>query len=140
MSEVSKTATSITLAVNATSVVDLYGVGFELVWNPAFLRYESAAEGSFLAMGNANTTFAAELVDVQPGPGEDRQQGRLSVGVTRLNEVPGMSGSGQLLTVTLSSVASGTTSASFEATQAFDSGGTRITGMTFAGGTLNVRR
>ena len=140
LTEVSKTPTSITVAVNANSVTDLFGVGFDLVWNPAFLHYQSAAEGSFLRAAGIATAFTAELVDVEPGPGEDRQQGRLAIGVGRLNAVPGVSGSGQLATVTFTSVASGTTGMSFEAIQPFDSTGTRITAMSFAGGTFTVRR
>ena len=139
LSEVSRTSSSITLGVNANSVTDLYGIGFDLVWNPAFLSYRSASEGTFLASGGRSTTLVADLADTDPGPGVNREQGRLKVAVSRLGAVPGATGSGMLLSVVFDAVSAGTTGISFEATVAFDSTGAMMP-ISFSGGSVNVRR
>ena len=67
-------------------------------------------------------------------------QGRLAVGVYRLGNVGGVGGSGELMRVTFTSVASGGTGISFEAFGATQPNGNAIPGVTFSGGSASVQR
>ena len=135
----SSSANSVTIDVVATQVNDFYGAGFDVVWDPSILTWTSASEGSFLNMDGTSTTFAAMLADVLPGPGEDFQQGRLNVGLSRVGLVPGNTGSGTVAVLTFQSVASGSTSVGFEAFFNSTSSGGDVSGLQWIGGTASVR-
>ena len=79
-------ATVFVLDVEAQTVTDLYGVSFVLKYPDDLLGFRrgSASEGPFL-----NGSFRTELIVKQRSPGE------LTVGISRINEVPGATGSGE---------------------------------------------
>lgn len=113
------------LAVEARQVSSLYGVAFDLGYPASILSYEGATVGDFL--GQDGFQVSLQVAD---------ETGNLIVGVTRLGDVPGASGSGMLLTLRFRAVGSGTGSLSFSRTQAVDADGRPIGGVTFVGGTV----
>lgn len=135
----SSSASVLTLNVVATEVNDFFGVGFDLVWNPDILTFQSASRGSFLSADNNTVDFAAMLADIEPGPGETIDPGRLTVGTTRLFPAPGNNGSGVIATLTFGAGTTGSTGMSFEAFSGFNSSGGDVSGLNFAGGNATVR-
>ena len=122
-------ATVFVLDVEAQEVTDLYGVSFVLSYPNSLLSFRrgSATEGPFL--GGSRT----ELIVKQRSPGE------LTVGLSRINEVPGVSGSGLLLSLEFETRSSGSGSMSLTDEAAVDSVGQQQVDVNFIGGTVNVR-
>lgn len=100
----------LSLQVSASQVTGLYGVAFDLRFPSAALDFDGFDEGTLLGSGGADTSI--QVVEAPPG--------NLVVGATRLNTVPGVNGSGVLLTLHFNSVASGNGSIVFDGPQAFD--------------------
>lgn len=122
-------ATVFVLNVEVTSVTDLYGVGFVLKYPNNLLGYRkgSAQEGSFLAGERV------ELIVKQRSPGE------LTVGISRIREVPGVSGTGVLLSLEFDTRNAGSGSMNLSDEVAVDSVGQAQEDVNFIGGTVNVR-
>ena len=123
-------ATVFVLNVEVNSVTDLYGVGFVLKYPNNLLGYRkgSATEGPFLT-GNERV----ELIVKQRTPGE------LTVGISRIREVPGASGSGVLLSLEFDTRNAGSGSMNLSEEVAVDSVGQAQEDVNFVGGTVNVR-
>lgn len=122
-----QTTTSIVIEVRANSVQDLYGVAFDLSFPANLLRLDASARGAFLG-DESSTTLAL----AQPTPGN------LVVGLSRLGTLPGVSGSGVLLTLRFSSIGSGSGAFSFSRNSAFGPSGAALTGLSWAGGSVQV--
>jgi len=121
--------TTLSLEVRTTGVQDLYGVAFHLAYPVAALRLTGHAEGSVLnAGGTVPTSF--QIVDSPPG--------NLVVGLTRLGRVAGTGAAGTLMTLQLTAAASGNGSLAFSNNVASDSQGNVISGLTWAGGSVQV--
>ena len=117
------------IEVRTTGVQDLYGLAFHLAYPVAALRFTGATEGSVLnAGGTVPTSF--QIVDSPPG--------NLVVGLTRLGRVSGTGASGTLMTLQLTAAASGTGNLAFSSNLASDSLGNVISGLTWAGGSVQV--
>lgn len=121
------TATNLVVEVRANSVQDLYGVAFDLSFPSTLLRLDTSTRGAFLG-DEGNTTLAL----VQPTPGN------LVVGLSRLGTLPGVSGSGVLLTLRFTSIGSGSGAFTFSRNSAFGSSGAALTGLSWAGGSVQV--
>jgi len=80
---------SFTVNINISGVVDLYGWEFKLRWNNSVLDAVEVTEGPFLK-GGSNTFFTFTI---------NNTAGYILVDCTLLGNVPGVSGSGILLTV-----------------------------------------
>jgi hypothetical protein len=120
---------TLSLEVRTTGVQDLYGVAFHLAYPVAALRFTGHTEGSVLnAGGTVPTSF--QIVDSPPG--------NLVVGLTRLGTVAGTGASGTLMTLQLTAAASGTGNLAFSSNVASDSQGNSISGLTWAGGSVQV--
>lgn len=122
-------ATVFVLDVEAQTVTDLYGVSFVLNYPNSLLSFRkgSATEGPFL---DGSRT---ELIVKQRSPGE------LTVGLSRINEVPGESGSGLLLSLEFTTRSSGSGSMRLTDEAAIDSVGQQQLDVNFIGGTVDVR-
>lgn len=118
------------LDVRASQISNLFGINLELNYPSAVLRYAAASEGDFLAGTNADTSF----VVAEPA------QGELVIGLTRLRDVQGRSGSGVLCTLEFTLPASGTGSLTFVETEAFGPQGTLKPGVTWLSGSVQVTR
>lgn len=121
--------TTLTIEVRTTGVQDLYGLAFHLAYPVAALRYTGATEGGVLNAGGTVPT-AFQIVDSPPG--------NLVVGLTRLGRVSGTAASGTLMTLQLTAAASGTGNLAFSSNVASDSLGNVISGLTWAGGSVQV--
>jgi Cohesin domain len=120
---------TLALEVRTTGVQDLYGLAFHLSYPVAALRFTGATEGTVLnAGGTVPTSF--QIVDSPPG--------NLVVGLTRLGRVSGTAASGTLLTLRLTAAASGSGNLAFSNNVASDSGGNAISGLGWAGGSVQV--
>jgi hypothetical protein len=121
--------TTLSLEVRTTGIQDLYGLAFHLAYPVAALRLTGHTEGSVLnAGGTVPTSF--QIVDSPPG--------NLVVGLTRLGKVSGTAASGTLMTLQLTAAASGTGNLAFSSNVASDSQGNVISGLAWAGGSVQV--
>ena len=118
------------LAVETQSVTDLYGVSFVLEYPTDLLSFRkgSANEGAFL-----NGSFDTELLVRQ------RSSGELTVGISRIGEEPGATGSGLLLTLEFDTRNSGTGTLTLSEEAAVDSFGQQQVDVTFIGGSIQIR-
>lgn len=118
----------VTLEVRLTQVTDVFDISFDLVYNGGLLEFSSFQEGDFFNSDGASTSAQA----AEAGPG------RLVVGVTRLGAVPGISGSGKVISLTFVAQAAGTTGMNFQRGVLEDSNGNVIGGVTWNGGQIRV--
>lgn len=117
------TASTLVLEVRASSVTDLYGVAFDLIYPNQLLQFVSLQQGPFLQGATAQN---AVLPD------------RLVIGLSRLGAVPGENGSGVLMTITFRAVGAGQGSFTFSKNLAANSQGQAIPGVTWSAGTVRV--
>jgi hypothetical protein len=130
LQQVSTTSNTVVIEVRMTQVNGVFAASFDLVYSSTVASFVSASEGTFLNSGGATT----QLIVNSTTPG------RVIVGLSRLSASSGgASGSGTLMTVTLRSVAVGTTGVSFENARLGNPSGTQIAGVVFSGGTIDVR-
>jgi hypothetical protein len=119
-------ANTLLLEVRAGSVTDMYGLAYDLTYPSGALQYVRATPGPLLAAGS-----------VQAAPATP---GRLVVGGTLLGPVSGFSGSGVLMTLEFSALASGEGSFVFSAQRAVSSNGDSMSNLTWVGGSVRVTR
>lgn len=117
------TTTALDLEIRADGVSDLYGLAFDLSYPSAQLRFEGFTEGGFLAGAGTSTSLQV----VRDG------DGRLVVGFTRLGAAAGVSGSGLLVVVRFSVVASGQGNLVFLRNRSFSPAGTVQNGVSWLG-------
>jgi hypothetical protein len=115
------------LDLRAQQVADLYGVAFDLTF-PANLRYDSASEGTFLSAGGATTSLQVSEAN-----------NRLTVGLTRLGGLNGVSGDGALVSLRFSAVAAGSGSLAFVGPNAYNANSSAYT-VQWVGGAVAVVR
>lgn len=85
---------TVCVQVDVADVTDLYAASFDVNYNPAVLDYTGTTEGTFLsADGQVTTTLQASVLD------GDESTGQIVVGLSRLGEVAGVTGSGNLATL-----------------------------------------
>jgi Cohesin domain len=123
------TNSTLVLEVQASQVQDLFGVAFNLSYPSQLLRFEGATEGTFLSEGGAVSTSLQAV---------ESPTGTVVLGLSRFGAVPGVRGSGTLVTLRFSAVSSGTGSFTFSRNTAVSSTGTSISGFTWTGGTVKV--
>ncbi len=127
LSLTSSTAEAFTLALMASEVTDLFGYGVDITFDPAVVMFDTATMGTFL--DGEGITVTTQITE---GP-----VGTLVIGQSRVGAVPGMSGSGTLVSLDFRSVAPGTSTLSTSNAGAFDSTGAAMT-TEFFGGTATV--
>jgi hypothetical protein len=118
------------LEVVASDVEDLYGVAFDILYPATALDFVRVEEGSFLSAEGIGTTLQVA----------DDGSGTLIIGLTRLGEADGVSGSGVLMTVTFQAAGNGGGSLVFDQERAVNRRGATIPGVTWAGGSVTVQR
>jgi hypothetical protein len=129
LTRVSSDATSIVLSLEATSVTDLYGVAFDLRYPAAALAFDDATEGTFLDQNGAVDTS----LQVAESP-----SGTVVVGLSRLGQVAGRTGTGSLLRLEFTRRAAGSGDLTFADNQAFNANGTVIAGVQWSAGRVVV--
>ncbi|MFC1810510.1 cohesin domain-containing protein, partial [Patescibacteria group bacterium] len=99
---------SFTLTVSVANVTDLLSYGFDITYDPLILAYTSATEETFLNEGGAVSTAFNEGL-------ENGTQGKVVIGGSRLTVPPtGISGSGDLFTLSFDALSSGSTTLAFD--------------------------
>jgi hypothetical protein len=129
LTRVQSSQTSITLSLEATSVTDLYGIAFDLAYPSAALRFDAITEGSFLDQSGAIDT-SLQVAENPPGT--------LIVGLSRLGQVAGRSGTGSVLRLEFSRVAAGSGDLTFANNRAFNATGAVISGVQWSAGQVVV--
>ena len=109
-------------------MVDLYGIAFDLTFPSNLLNFVGVTEGTFLSGGSVDTSL--QVAQNPPGT--------LVVGLSRLGQVAGRSGTGSLLSIEFSRAQAGQGSFGFVNNQGFDSTGAAIATLQWSGGTVNV--
>jgi len=108
-------------------MTNLYGVAFDLLFPTEILNFTVATEGAFL--GGTSTSLQFE----QTSPG------RLVVGMSRLGNAPGASGSGVVLSLEFASKGvAGSGTFRYERNSAVTPTGAPIAGVAWGGGTVAV--
>jgi len=99
---------SISLTVSIANVTDVLSFGFDITYDPLVLAYTGATENSFLnESGSTSTAFNEGLEDGNPG--------KIIIGNSRLTTPPsGVSGSGDLFTLSFDAISSGSTTIAFD--------------------------
>jgi len=111
----------------AQGMTNLYGVAFDVLFPSEILNFTVATQGAFL--GGTGTSLQFE----QTAPG------RLVVGMSRLGNAPGASGSGVVLSLEFASRgAAGSGTFRYERNSAFTPTGAPISGVTWGGGSVTV--
>lgn len=119
-------ATTLILEVRAISVADVYGVAFDLRYPSNLLQFVRATPGGLLEAGSVQAAAAGE--------------GNLVVGASRLGEVPGVTGSGTLLTLEFTALTAGDGTFSFARNSALDPDARSLPGVTWAAGSVRIIR
>jgi hypothetical protein len=122
------TANRLDLDIQLTSVTDVSSMAFDLTFNPGVLSYVMFTEGTFF-----NSDGEAVSVLVQENPA-----GRLIVGVARLGDVGGVSGSGVALTLTFNGAGNGNSTLGFENRSLLDPDLNAVDGVQWFGGSAAV--
>ena len=115
--------------VNIADAVDLYAFGFDLVFDPSVLAAQSATEGAFLATGGA-TFFLPGFIDNVGGSVTFNAD-------SLIGAIPGVSGSGTLVTFDFLAIGSGISGLGLENTTFLDSSLSDLP-VTLEGGTVSV--
>jgi general secretion pathway protein D len=123
-------ATTFVLQVNADQMTGLYGAGFDLTYPTAQLSYVSAEEGPFLNADGSPTSL--QVTETAPGT--------LVVGVTRLGNISGASGSATVVRFVFAVQSAGTGSLLFTNTSAFGPNGAARGDIGWFGGSVRVIR
>jgi general secretion pathway protein D len=80
-----------TVEVKADGVKELYSAPFNLIYDPIFAEFVSAAEGNFLKQDGKPTTFSAL---------NDPAGGKVAVTLRRNGDVGGVTGNGTIMSAT----------------------------------------
>jgi hypothetical protein len=82
-----------TIPITVRNIEDLYSVNFDLLFDPAVVRLVSVTDGGFLGSDGQSVSLQTAATDTS-----------ISVGVTRLGRVGGVSGEGSLATLVFSTL------------------------------------
>ncbi len=120
---------AVRVLIGPTTSMDVYGIKFDVVFDPAVLAFDGPAiEGNFLNQDGNPTVVEAGVQPSEPG--------RLVVSVSRLGLAGGVGvaiGEKTVVTLPFMGVASGSTMLTFENDEAVDSTRTPIAAIQFSG-------
>lgn len=99
---------AITLTVSISNASDVLSYGFDILYDPTILAYTGATEDIFLNEANSVSTSFLEGL-------ENGTQGKIIIAGSRLTVPPtGISGSGNLFTLSFDAIANGSTTITFD--------------------------
>gem|GEM_PF-4071955 len=93
-----------TIRVKIDNGSNVFAVPFDISYNPDILEATGLHEGSYLKKDGGQSTFLTST---------DRNKGKITVGLTRLGRIGGVSGSGTLMSIDFRALKRGTTLLSF---------------------------
>jgi hypothetical protein len=120
------TATTLVLELRANQVTDLYGVAYNFTYPATQLQFTRVTAGPLLNGGAVQAAVSSP--------------GTLIIGGTHLGVTPGATGSGVVMTIEFSALASGSGSFAFARNSALDSTGAAIPGLTWLAGSVTVTK
>ncbi|MEK7274132.1 MAG: cohesin domain-containing protein, partial [Candidatus Desantisbacteria bacterium] len=95
----------VTVKVMVDKVAGLYGASFDILFDPSLLRGINITEGNFLSQDGLQTSFLRTI---------DNKNGKVIIGISRLEKVKGISGSGTLCSITFKTMGQGITTLGFD--------------------------
>jgi len=118
----------LTLSVRMVEVQNVYGAAFEISYPQNLVRFSNFSQGGFLSGDGAPVS-----IQVAENP-----VGNLIIGATRLGNVGGISGTGDLLLLNFNAVAPGSGRMNFRNASLRDPANNVIPGVQFIGGNVQV--
>ncbi len=93
-----------TVHVRIDNGSNVFAIPFDINYDPNILEVTGLREGAYLKKGGGQTTFLNSV---------DKARGKITVGLTRLGRIGGVSGSGSIMSVDFKALRRGTASLSF---------------------------
>lgn len=98
---------TISRTVRIENASNAFYVAFDILYNPAVLQYVNAKQGSFMDNDGADATSMQAVLQSDTTVQNGVKLKRITIGLTRLGDIGGMSGSGTLVSVTFFAIGSG---------------------------------
>lgn len=98
---------TISRTINIENASNAFYVAFDILYNPAVLQFVNAKEGSFMDKDGADATSMQSVLQSDTTVQNGVKLKRLTIGLTRLGDIGGVSGSGTLVSVTFFAIGSG---------------------------------
>jgi general secretion pathway protein D len=102
-----------TVQVRIDNGSNVFAIPFDIDYDPNILEVTGLREGAYLKKGGGQTTFLNSI---------DKARGKITVGLTRLGRIGGVSGSGAVMSVDFKALRRGTASLSFGNGKPMDAG------------------
>jgi hypothetical protein len=102
-----------TVQVKIDNGSNVFAIPFDINYDPNILEVTGLREGAYLKKGGGQTTFLNSI---------DKARGKITVGLTRLGRIGGVSGSGAVMSVDFKALRRGTASLSFTNGKPMDAG------------------
>jgi hypothetical protein len=102
-----------TVQVRIDNGSNVFAIPFDINYDPNILEVTGLREGAYLKKGGGQTTFLNSI---------DKAGGKITVGLTRLGRIGGVSGSGAVMSVDFKALRRGTASLSFTNGRPMDAG------------------
>jgi general secretion pathway protein D len=102
-----------TVQVKIDNGSNVFAIPFDINYDPNILEVTGLREGAYLKKGGGQTTFLNSI---------DKARGKITVGLTRLGRIGGVSGSGNVMSINFKALRRGTASLSFTNGKPMDAG------------------
>ncbi|MFH1962654.1 MAG: cohesin domain-containing protein [bacterium] len=96
---------NVTVSILIDTVVGLYGASFDIIFDPSLLQGVNITEGNFLNQDGLQTAFLRTI---------DNKNGKIIIGISRLEKAGGINGSGVLCSITFKTKGYGSSSLQFD--------------------------
>jgi len=118
-----------TVQVKIDNGSDIFAIPFDINYDPNVLEVTGLREGAYLRKDGGQTTFLNSI---------DKAAGKITVGLTRLGRIGGVSGSGAIMSVEFKALRRGTASLSFTNGKPMDAG-LKTLPVEFASGRIRIQ-
>lgn len=98
---------TISRTVEIENASNAFYVAFDILYNPAVLQFVNAKEGSFMDHDGTDATSMQAVLQSDTTVQNGIKLKRITIGLTRLGDIGGISGSGSLVSVTFFAIDSG---------------------------------
>ena len=98
---------TISRTIKIENASNAFYVAFDILYNPAVLQFVNAKEGSFMDNDGADATSMQAVLQSNTTVQNGVKLKRITIGLTRLGDIGGISGSGTLVSVTFFAIGSG---------------------------------
>jgi hypothetical protein len=105
--ETIKKGQTISRTVEIENADNAFYAAFDILYNPAVLQFVNAKEGGFMDNGGADATSMQAVLQSNTTVQSGVSLKRITIGLTRLGQIGGVSGSGTLVSVTFFAIGNG---------------------------------